>query len=105
MHYFQEHIKRQKTGQTGESGKKDPNLCVQHVDGTAAARQGLVPLSIPPTPCKGGMACPRHLHVRGAGDTCFGQGNMNGGGEWPFQEGAPKGQSSILPSHVPCHSD
>lgn len=35
MGYFQEYIMRWKTGQAGASGKKDPNLHVQHVEDTA----------------------------------------------------------------------
>ena len=52
-------------------------------------------------PHSGGVACPHHPHVSlHAHETCFGQGNMNGGGECPFQEGAPKGQSSTFQSSL-----
>ena len=100
MDYFQE-WKSQKSGQSGVSGE-DPNLRVQHAEGgrgrgslRPACPSG-APTGQPHVPVACVAAWPRDPRW---------PRNENRGRERTFQEGAFKGQGSILLSICPRHRD
>ena len=100
MDYFQE-WKRQKSGQSGVSGE-DPNLHVQHAEG-GGSRGSLRPACPSGTPT-GQPHVPVACVAAWPRDPRWPR-NENRGRERTFQEGAFKGQGSILLSVCPRHRD